>query len=92
MSEGSGGREAERLGLAEWLDVLGNRLPPGAVDQVGAAEYAALLDLARIAAHRSERIAAPISTFVVGLVWADLPRAERLARLRELVTALDHET
>jgi hypothetical protein len=82
--------DARRLGLAEWLAVLADRLPPGCVDQVGAAEYAALLDLARIAAHRSERVAAPISTFVVGLAWADLPREERLGRLRELVTTLDH--
>ena len=73
----------------DWLSELGALLPAGAVDEVGSAERAVLLDLARIAAHRSHRTAAPISTYLVGLALASLPRADRLARIRDLAARLD---
>lgn len=91
------GQHDERLGaepgtVEAWLAELAERLPPGVINEVGAAERAVLLDLARIAAHSSHRTAAPISTYLVGLALAPLRRSERLARMRELVDRLDIET
>ncbi|GGI05186.1 DUF6457 domain-containing protein [Egicoccus halophilus] len=61
----------------------------GEAPVVTADERAALLDLARIAAHTSERWTAPLSTFVAGVALADLPADERARRLRALVDDLD---
>lgn len=61
----------------------------GGGPELGADERDALLDLARIAAHTSERWTAPLSTFLVGLRYAALPADERGARLRALVERLD---
>jgi len=72
-----------------WLEVLRAHLPAGVVDEAGPEERAVLLDLARIAAHRSHRIAAPVTTYLAGVAYAGLPGAERLAKLRELATALE---
>ena len=47
-----------------------------------------LLDLARIAAHQSQRRAAPIATYLGGLAFASLPRAERLSRIAGLAARL----
>lgn len=73
--------------IADWVTELCMELdvPPDAVD------VAALLDLARDAAHHVERPAAPLTTYIVGLAAgkaggdaatiADLTaRATRLAR------------
>lgn len=59
------------------------------VGPVGGDERAALLDLARIAAHTSERWAAPISTYLAGLAMADVDPAARAELLRELVERLE---
>lgn len=77
------------LDLEGWLVRLGGVLPAGVVAEAGTAERTALLDLARIAAHRSERIAAPITTYLAGIAFAGLPPAERLERLRDLAGALE---
>lgn len=50
---------------------------------------ALLLDLARIAAHSSERWTAPLSTWVAGISFAQLPREQRTEQLRALVASLD---
>lgn len=50
-----------------------------------------LLDLARIAAHSSERWTAPLSTWIAGMALADLTPEERLHRLRAVVASLDTE-
>lgn len=73
----------------DWLDLLGAELPADALDDLGPEERTALLDLARVAAHRSHRSAAPISTYLVGLAYAGLSRSDRLARIRGLVARLD---
>lgn len=52
-------------------------------------ERDALLDLARIAAHTSERWTAPITTYLAGLALADEDPVRRGARLRALVDALE---
>ena len=86
-SRGSG----EPVSIEGWLTELAALLPPGLLDEVGPPERAVLLDLARIAAHRSHRTAAPISTYLVGLALASTARPERLARMRELASRLDTE-
>jgi hypothetical protein len=77
------------LGLDAWLERLSTLLPADIVEGAGPAERAVLLDLARIAAHRGERIAAPVTTYLAGVAFAGLPPAERLARLRTLLAALE---
>ena len=75
--------------VAGWLEVLRAHLPPALVDEAGADEQVVLLELAGIAAHRSHRTAAPITAYLAGVAFAGLPRVERLARLRELASALE---
>ena len=78
--------------LADWLALLRDEL--GADDarlQLSPAEERALLDLARIAAHASERIAAPLTTFLAGVALADLPSTERAERVRRVAAALASE-
>lgn len=77
------------LGLEAWLAHLAELLPIDVAEGVGPAERTVLLDLARVAAHRSERIAAPITTYLAGVAFAGLAPAERLARLRALVAVLE---
>lgn len=74
-----------------WLKELAALLPAGTLEEAGPEERVALLDLARVAAHRSQRWAAPISTYLVGVAFAPLPRAQRLERIRALVAQLDIE-
>lgn len=90
-TQADGPADDDQMEVEMWLERLGALLPPGTLDEVGTAERAALLDLARIAAHRSQRRAAPISTYLVGLAFASLPRAERLARIADLAARLDAE-
>jgi hypothetical protein len=73
--------------FAELAAVLGAATPTVTED-----ERDALLDLARVAAHTSERWTAPISTFLAGVVLTELPASERSTRLRELVAGLEPPT
>ncbi len=75
--------------LAEWLARTPQELGSASGPSITSDEQAALLDLARIAAHRSERIAAPLTTFLVGLALGGLPAGERAAALRSLASRLD---
>ncbi len=84
----------DQLSLADWLDRL--RAELGGADrpelQLAPEEQRALLLLSRIAAHRSERIAAPLSSFLAGVALAQLPPAERAKRLDEITAALEEPT
>jgi hypothetical protein len=71
-----------------WLAQLEDALP-GELAPVTDDERAALLDLARIAAHTSERWTAPVSTFLVGLAYADASAPDRAAAVRALVDRFD---
>jgi hypothetical protein len=74
------------VSLAVWLDLLRHELGDDAALRLNAAEERALLELARVAAHASERIAAPLTTFLVGVSSATqdpIGRAERIRRLTE---------
>lgn len=55
------------------------------------AERDALLDLARVAAHTSERWTAPVSTFLAGIAYASLPADERADKLRALVDRIESD-
>jgi hypothetical protein len=81
--------QTNQVDVEVWLGELGALLPAGTLAEADAEERVVLLDLARIAAHRSQRWAAPISTYLVGLAFASLPRADRLDRIRALVARLE---
>jgi Domain of unknown function (DUF6457) len=74
--------------LAAWLDRLRSELGDDARLTLSLEEQRLLLDLARVAAHSSERIAAPLTTFLAGVALASLDPAEREERLRQLTEAL----
>jgi hypothetical protein len=71
----------------DWFEALARHLPDATT--VDEDERVALLDLARVAAHSSERWTAPVTTYLVGVALADVPAAERAARVRALVDALE---
>jgi hypothetical protein len=79
--------EAQR-NLRDWLAELEADPDIGSV-AVSPALQAALLDLARVAAHASERIAAPITAFMAGVAFAGLDEEARAARVRALVERLE---
>ncbi|MBF8289321.1 MAG: hypothetical protein HW391_289 [Chloroflexi bacterium] len=81
--------DAPGIPLGDWLERLAEVLPTGAQGTVSAAEQAALLDIARIAAHTSERIAAPISTYLAGLALATAEPDDRVAGLQRIVARLE---
>jgi hypothetical protein len=70
-----------------WFTQLLDALP-GDVGPVSEEERVALLDLARVAAHTSDRWTAPISTFLVGLAYVEVAPSERAAAIQELVARL----
>jgi hypothetical protein len=78
------------LSVGAWLELVMRDLPAGSVPP-SATEQTAILDLARVAAHASERIAAPISAYLVGLVLASRPADERAAALQVLVADLEQQ-
>ena len=78
----------------DWFDALLAALPsaPGeatAPRGLTDAERDALLDLARVAAHTSERWTAPLSTFLAGVAYATTDPQRRAVALRALVTDLE---
>ena len=75
--------------LAEWLERLRAELGDDPALTLTPDEERALLDLARVAAHSSERIAAPLTTFLAGVALAKLPPGtDRAERLRTLIDEL----
>ncbi len=78
------------LRLGEWLAEL--RRAAGMAPEaygVDAETERAILDLTRIAAHRSERIAAPISAFLLGMAAAEMRENERAPWIRSVAAALE---
>lgn len=78
----------EGIDLGEWLEMLRSAPELAGVD-VTRDEQRALLDLTRTAAHRSERVAAPITAYVVGVALAAVPAAGRAERIRGLAARLE---
>jgi hypothetical protein len=60
----------------EWIDAFASALD---VDPPDDATVEALLDLAGVAAHASERIAAPIACWLVGRAGVTIDQARRAA-------------
>lgn len=75
--------------LRDWLTRTHQALGSAAGSSITPDEQIALLDLARIAAHRSERIAAPLTTFLAGVALGGLPEGERAEALRSLAARLE---
>ena len=78
------------LDLDAWLALVQQALEPRRAS-VSRDEERAMLDLTRIAAHRSERIAAPVTAYLVGLALAQLDPAARAEIIRGLAAGLDTE-
>lgn len=75
-----------------WFDQLRAQLAANGLTSAAEltdVERDALLDLARIAAHTSERWTAPITTYLAGMALAGDEPAQRGAALRTLVDALE---
>ena len=75
--------------FATWLASVHEIVGSAGGAERSADERAALLDIARISAHTSERITAPLTTFLAGVAYGSLPAGERLAALRSLVSHLE---
>jgi Domain of unknown function (DUF6457) len=67
------------MNAREWVDAYAARL---GVDPPTAEEFSALLDLAGEAAHSSERVAAPVATWLAAK--AGRPPGEALAEAKEI--------
>jgi hypothetical protein len=79
---------SESASLDAWLARIRTELGPNAALELTAREVTALLDLARVAAHTSERIAAPLTTFLVGIAIGEPSGDERATRIEELTASL----
>jgi Domain of unknown function (DUF6457) len=75
--------------MAEWLERLRGELGDDDRLALSDEEERLLLDLARVAAHASVRIAAPLTTYLAGVALANLPPGERETRLRTLLEQLE---
>ncbi len=67
------------MNAREWIDAFAGRL---GVAAPSTGEFAQLLELAGVAAHSSERVAAPVSCWVAA--QAGMTPAQALAAAREL--------
>jgi hypothetical protein len=77
------------VSLEDWLSRLASAVPTEREVRLTPDERTALLDLARVAAHRSVRIAAPLSTFVAGVALADVGAPTRAEAIRAIIRQLD---
>jgi hypothetical protein len=67
------------MNAREWIDAYAERL---GVSPPSASEFSQLLDLAGVAAHSSERVAAPVACWVAAS--AGVTTEDALAAAREL--------
>jgi Domain of unknown function (DUF6457) len=74
--------------MEEFLDKVRSRLGPDA-PSVTAGEIEAVLELARVAAHTSERRAAPVTAYLVGMAVAGAAPEAREAFIDDLVIKLE---
>ncbi len=65
------------MNAREWIDVFAARLE---VEAPSAEEWSTLLDLAGVAAHSSERVAAPVSCWVAARAGVSADAAVAAAR------------
>ena len=74
--------------LEEFLERVRSLLGP-TPPAVGAGEVEAILELARVAAHSSERRAAPVTAYLAGLVLGGAAPEAREAFIDDLVVKLE---
>jgi Domain of unknown function (DUF6457) len=74
--------------MQEFLDKVRGLLGPSA-PSAGEGEIEAVLELARVAAHASERRAAPVTTYLAGMAVAGAAPEAREAFLDDLVVKLE---
>ena len=74
--------------LGQFLERVRSLLGPNP-PAVAAGEVEAILELARVAAHTSERRAAPVTTYLAGLVLGGAAPEAREACLDDLVVKLE---
>jgi hypothetical protein len=79
----------DAIPLDEWLDRVHAAIGPGAGRALTPDERTVLLDLARVAAHRSERITAPLTTFLAGVAYGQAAGEARIDALRALLASLE---
>ncbi len=72
----------------EFLEKVRTLLGPGALSATPG-EIEAVLELARVAAHSSERRAAPVTTYLAGMAVAGAAPEAREAFLDDLVIKLE---
>jgi hypothetical protein len=74
--------------LEEFLERVRSLLGPNP-PAVGTGEVEAILELARVAAHSSERRAAPVTTYLAGLVLGGAAPEAREGFIDDLVVKLE---
>jgi hypothetical protein len=74
--------------MEEFIERVRSLLGPGA-PTVGEGEIEAVLELARVAAHSSERRAAPVTTYLIGMAVAAAAPEAREAFIDDLVSKLE---
>ncbi len=74
--------------MEEYIEKVRALLGPDA-PSVGADEAEAVLELARVAAHASERRAAPVTAYLVGMAVAGAAPEARSAFIDDLVVKLE---
>jgi hypothetical protein len=74
--------------LEDFLERVRSLLGPNP-PAVGAGEVEAILELARVAAHSSERRAAPVTTYLAGLVLGGAAPEAREGFIDDLVVKLE---
>ena len=74
--------------MEEFIERVRSVLGPGA-PTVGEGEIEAVLELARVAAHSSERRAAPVTTYLIGMAVAGAAPEAREAFMDDLVSKLE---
>ena len=88
MPANDGAADADLVPLETWLARLREAAASPRDLTLTTRERGALLELARLAAHTSERVAAPLSTFMAGIAAADLSAEERLTLVERLTASL----
>jgi hypothetical protein len=78
-----------QITVHEWLDRVRASLEIDGDLTLTSSERRLLLEMARIAAHASERVAAPLSTYLAGIALAGLSPAMRAERLEAIVRNLE---
>ncbi|HZD37132.1 MAG TPA: DUF6457 domain-containing protein [Actinomycetes bacterium] len=74
--------------MQEFIERIRALLGPDA-PSVGEGEIEAVLELARVAAHASERRAAPVTTYLIGMAVAGAAPEAREAFMDDLVVKLE---